>query len=483
MFALALSASPAFAGESWIRVETPHFVVLAELGPAAAQSIAIELERARPSFRAALGAPSEERLIRVLVFSSRARFEPFLPEFEGRARSLPGYSLSGPQRDYILLASDAERPTVLLHEYAHLYLHERYGSLPVWLDEGLAEFLASARTSGREGWLGEIHPRYVERLRREKLLPLEVFFSVNRQSPLYGDRESPNVFYAQAWAMAHFLLLGDAAPRFQKLVELAGGLAQGLVAPRAIASVFRIPPDRLETAFESYVRLDSWQRLRLELPLAEAAPVGVAAALEPELAFCLADVFAQAQRYDEARPRFQRAAERYPDWAPFHEELGWLALWQDDHRAAEEHFARAIAARSRDAEVWFLHAKLRFEQREKEKAEERPDAPFLSALRNDLLGAIRLKPDHARAHGLLGFTFLITRVETDDAIAELARAIALDPVDATYRIHLAQAYLQKRDWSTARRVLEQARAVATEPGARASIEQMLDYISHAAPRE
>lgn len=475
---LVLLIMPALlrAEERWLRVETPHFRVLARGGEPAARRTAAELEQVRRGWLAVSGPPAKERTVTAVVFSSRDEFEPFWPLFESLAQSVPGYSISGPQRSYVLLVADSDRQTLLLHEYAHVFFQQRYSHLPVWLDEGLAEFFAATRATERVMSLGEVHARYLPQLRKEKLLPLNVFFSVNKESPLYGDRSGPSLFYAQAWATAHFLLLGEATPQFAKLDALVRALNASAPAAKAIEQAFGVPAEQLERELESYVRRPLWPRLRVGLSAAGASDPTVRPATRAEMAFHFADIFAQSLRYDEARARLQQALTRDPDSAPFHELLGWMALWEKDHAKAEEHFARAIAARSEDTEVYFLRASLALERRDKGDGQSRPTPETLAAIREDLRGAIARNPSHARAHGLLGFTLLITRVETDEAIGELQRAIELEPSNPAYRIHLAQAYLQKEDWAAARRVLEEARAAAVEPGPRTSIEQMLHYV-------
>lgn len=482
LLVLLMLPGTARAADGWVRVESAHVSVLAHTTESSARRMASELESARRALRAALGAPEEDRVVHLVVFSSRREFEPFLPLFDGRPGSVPGYSLVGPQRNYILLAADTEPATVLLHEYAHLFLHQRYGHLPVWLEEGLGEFFSSARATERECWLGELHPRHLEQLRRAPLLPLNIFFSVTQRSPLYGDRKNSNLFYAQAWATAHFLLLGGARPEFGKLAELARALAAGQEAGKAISEVFGVPADRLGSSLQAYLQQATWPRLRLSLEARAPAPVEFSTATEREVAFHLADVFAQAERLDEARERLNTAAGRFPDFAPIEELLGWMALWRDDAAAAERHFERAIAAGSKDPEVLFLHAKLLFGRKLKEIEAEASNSAVLAVVQRELGRALVLNPRDARARDLLGFTFLISPAETDAAIREFEQAVALSPAVALYRVHLAQAYLQKGKLARAREVLEQALRLASEPGVRASIEQMLHYLTTVEPR-
>jgi hypothetical protein len=92
----------------------------------------------------------------------------------------------------------------LRHEVTHGYLHAVVPNLPLWLDEGLAEFFETPR--GRQG-LNEQHlawfrAQLARGAWRPDLLRLEGL-------PPSGDMSQAD--YAEAWAWAHFLLQSQPA--------------------------------------------------------------------------------------------------------------------------------------------------------------------------------------------------------------------------------------------------------------------------------
>jgi len=96
----------------------------------------------------------------------------------------------------------------LRHEVAHGYLHSVLPGLPLWLDEGLAEYFEVPR--GKRGW----HAMHIGELTgagrwEPDLARLESLTSVNEMSQMD---------YAEAWAWVH-LLLETTPPRREVLVN------------------------------------------------------------------------------------------------------------------------------------------------------------------------------------------------------------------------------------------------------------------------
>lgn len=87
----------------------------------------------------------------------------------------------------------------LRHESAHGYLHSVVPQIPLWLDEGLAEYFEVPR--GREG----LHAAHLKLLRRQaaggRWKP-----DLPRLEKLQSATELSQQDYAEAWAWAHLML-------------------------------------------------------------------------------------------------------------------------------------------------------------------------------------------------------------------------------------------------------------------------------------
>ena len=95
----------------------------------------------------------------------------------------------------------------LRHEVTHGYLHSVVPNLPLWLDEGLAEFYETPR--GSHG-LNKSHVFLLnESFRRGEWQP-----DLSRLESLENPTEMSQIHYAESWLWVHLLLEGDhACPR------------------------------------------------------------------------------------------------------------------------------------------------------------------------------------------------------------------------------------------------------------------------------
>jgi hypothetical protein len=133
----------------------------------------------------------------------------------------------------------------LRHEVTHGYLHAVVPNLPLWLDEGLAEFFETPR--GRQG-LNEQHlawfrTQLAQGAWRPNLVRLE-------QLPPAGDMNQAD--YAEAWAWVHFLLQSQPA-RLDVLRAYLADLRQEAQAEAISARLGRLGGD-LGSAVIDHVR-------------------------------------------------------------------------------------------------------------------------------------------------------------------------------------------------------------------------------------
>lgn len=153
-----------------------------------------------------LDLPPEGELIHVYLFNEQEQFQRFIaqryPQFPSRRAyflktdtTLAVYAFWGDQ-----VAED------LRHEVTHGYLHAVVPQIPLWLDEGLAEFFEVPR--GQCG-LNRQHLEYFRTrfVRRDWQPNLEQLERLDR--PLEMTLEQ----YAECWAWVHLLLEGPPAPR------------------------------------------------------------------------------------------------------------------------------------------------------------------------------------------------------------------------------------------------------------------------------
>lgn len=111
--------------------------------------------------------------------------------------------------DQILAWNSTDRERLfrtLRHECAHHYLDLALGAVPIWLDEGLAQYVSASKLETRRWEEGAPDPAAVSFLReyRDALTPLAMFLRLDDESFM----RAAGVHYPEAWAFVHFLRRG-----------------------------------------------------------------------------------------------------------------------------------------------------------------------------------------------------------------------------------------------------------------------------------
>lgn len=231
---LLLQCQAGPAASAWIRVNAPEFELLTNgAAPIAVEAVA-ELEGLQSDWhtlaRPARQAEPSQRMLRIVAFSSESEYQSFrINAFS------PAYFAGGWGQDTIVLGRLAKEnfPT-LRHEFVHHLIRTQWQRLPLWLEEGLADF-----HGGVDPAVAQVR---ADRLRRIGLLPLGELSLVVKSSPSYQNREAALQFYAQSWALTN-LLMTDPAYRSQAWT-LVDRLNQGESLERAVAFVYGrgLPP-------------------------------------------------------------------------------------------------------------------------------------------------------------------------------------------------------------------------------------------------
>lgn len=110
------------------------------------------------------------------------------------------------------------------HEGFHQFAYSRFaGDLPVWVNEGLAEFFGESVLVGRTLVMGQSNVRVLEDIRQDieegRIISFREMLTMSSQQWLDSvQRMSARTQYNQAWSMVHFLIYGDNA-RYQKAFE------------------------------------------------------------------------------------------------------------------------------------------------------------------------------------------------------------------------------------------------------------------------
>jgi len=180
-------------------VTTKHFVIQSDVRLEPDNVLVTELETLHAQVFDTLRLPEQRDAVHVYLFSDEASYRfymhttwrdlpPRRAYFVGTNRELAVYSFISPQ-----VMED------LRHEFTHGLLHATLQSVPLWLDEGLAEYFeVSASTPGAT------HAAHLRELRQadsENWSP-----NLYRLEMISDFRDLTQRDYAECWAWVHFML-------------------------------------------------------------------------------------------------------------------------------------------------------------------------------------------------------------------------------------------------------------------------------------
>ena len=420
----------------WHEARVAGFVIVSDAGERPTRSLAARLWRWRNTF--ALIWPQADpgtKPVVVLALKSMTTLCALLPSAcTGRHVKPAGLFLRGLDRDYLALALDAESfgsSDVLGHEFAHVLLDRHVEPLPLWLDEGIAELVATGDVG--QGGVGAPNSAYLTLLQQERWLPLPSLLSMGVTSPAYRDESLAPIFYAEAWVLVHYLELADRGEQAWRLTAFIGLLARGVPDTDAAVQAFG-NLSVLNRKLDDYVRSGRLQGTSAALPpLATPQNPAARRLSAAEVALALGDFLGHTDSSDESMRLLERAG-RDGLAAPSLERLSLVELRRKEFDAARRHADEALAL---DSTLVAAH----YARGAAIVAQPMPPEKAIDAAERDLREALKLDDGFAPAYSLLGTLLTIRNQRPDEALALIRRAVSLDPSVVLYRVALAHGLL------------------------------------------
>jgi tetratricopeptide (TPR) repeat protein len=246
------------------------------------------------------------------------------------------------------LDAEGEHPyAVVYHEYTHLLLSKAAEWLPLWLNEGLAEFYQNTDIHEKEVELGQTSPENIQLLREHRLLPLATLFAVDRNSPYYHEENKGSIFYAESWALTHYLCVKDYRQKTHRLSDY-GELLAKKVEPLAAATTAFGDLQQLERELDVYVQEGRFTYFRMKTTTEIDDSAFQAQVLtSPQADALRADFLAYTQRENEARTLLGRVLKQDPNDVSAHETMGFLAFQLGHIDEAKTWYGQAVQLDSR----------------------------------------------------------------------------------------------------------------------------------------
>jgi len=218
MGVVCLIGSVAAAGEPW--VETRHidsFRLRADFPLAAHETLFSELGRLRNDVSETLGVETVDHPVDLYLFGDRASYEAFLHRRYPKVPPRRALFIKTAASHVVCAYRSDVLDVDLRHESTHALLHAALRRVPLWIDEGLAEYFEMAPAERAAG-----HP-HLKTLADDPSLRVTPLAVLERKTKL---AEMGRNDYRDAWAWVHFMLHGPREAH-EELVGYLADLADG----------------------------------------------------------------------------------------------------------------------------------------------------------------------------------------------------------------------------------------------------------------
>lgn len=267
----------------WDRAETRkigNYWIKTDLPAAEANGLARHLNLMHKEYSRRLASlpPRSPTPMNVMIFKSRREYMDVLrTRYAVNATGTGGIFFANPSGSALAFWTESLTKSrilnVLQHEGFHQFAYTRFGSdLPVWVNEGLAEFFSESVLVNKTFIIGQSKPRVINAVKKaielNEHIPLRQMLMMSRESWGKALKDGKaSLQYHQSWSMVHFLVYGDRGRYTQRFEGYLRLINSGVQSEQAFIRAFETSD--LE-AFEN-----RWKKYALA-----AKPSGFVTALE-----------------------------------------------------------------------------------------------------------------------------------------------------------------------------------------------------------
>ena len=366
----------------------------------------------------------------IYVFKNPKALEPYMPyESEEERGRWASFFQSGQDSNYAMFSAawNADPRPHVYHSYIYDFIDSNFEELPVWYEVGVAGYYSTFQTDGSEARTGMVSEEYLERLRsRGMWLSLDRLLAAGRDSIEYKDPHNTGLFFAESWALAHYLMQGNPsrAPQLGQYLTL---LRQGKPQDEAFRQAFGTDYATLYGELNAYIRnnkrftYNRFQFAELKPPSeATVTPMSY-----EDVVVRLGDLLAHTKRFEQAERYYDSVFAANPSNPGALGGLAWVRRRQERKDEAAELARRAVAAGSTDYRVYYYDGLNRWDEigRTYDRSSSAQRA-LLEAARGAFRKSADLNPDFADALVMFGRTYRYEPpgADVDEGIAALERA-------------------------------------------------------------
>lgn len=455
----------------WDEITTPHFTVYSRLSTRAGRSTALEFEQIRAVFQQLF--PTLEvdpgKPFHIFLVEDKRDMVALLPSFWGNPSGKRPSGVFQPGFDKYYAVVLVERAKfsepVVFHEYVHLVNNMNFPVLPLWLNEGLAEFFEQTSVSRRGVTIGNMNAGHARRLYDQPMQPLADFFLVDHQSREYHTSDHSRIFYAQSWALTHYFLMDPVARERGYLTRFMEHLAFNRPLSTATSSAFGDVTE-LEREIVRYVRKNRFPKVTVKLPVKlDAAKFPVRPVASLEMAARVANFFAATHEMERGHAMLRQLRRRGVDHPLVDLGFGMVHLRRNNPQAALTALEAVLAVDQENVTAnYFAGRALNMTARQ---------ATAVNRAEFYLAAAIQVDPRFAPAYSELASLYSTYDEHRHKALPLVEHAVALERGNLDHRYVQFDVLMRSGQVDAAVKAAQLMLDIAPTAEARASIRDLL----------
>lgn len=468
--------------EDWLRIDGEDLTILTNASAERGEEIATALERFRAVF--ARLAPAIEldspQPTTLLAFRDQRSYAPYKTVADRGSSRILGQFISHNDGNYLTLDAGTELVSslsVIHHEYVHYFVRTSLHGVPLWFNEGLAEYYSTFVSEEDAVYIGGGVERHLEWLTKRGEFSLSEILGADTRSKAYHEPGKVGGFYALSWLMAHYLLSGD-GERLEQTAEFFYQVQGGDDVISAFEDAFELRLSDLEKELRRYVLEGDFTAARIPLKDLPATGSLRLRRLNPADAnFHLGDLLSHIGRRDGAEAHFQRALDLRPEHP---DSLAGMARLRDASSRFEEAeilYQEALEGGSLRPQT-FLHYGRHLLRMAGVAPVDGPGSrqELLARSRWSLEQAIELKGNYGEAWFLLGTSYGVGGGDPQEGLRALEKAHGLLPARLDVVAQLAQAYARLGRRGAARSLVDDLLRPRAEPEMVARVEDEVERL-------
>lgn len=466
----------AHSADNWVEVRSPHFTVISNASEKEARKVVDQFEQIRQMFHAAFASLRVDppQPIVIIAAKNENTMKLYLPEeweVKGHIHHAGLYQ-PAQDKDYVVLRLNTEGPNpfhVLYHEYTHALMRLNFTRLPLWLNEGIADFFGNSTLGDKEIRTGTIDSSHLYILTQQKLIPIPTLLEVEHDSPYYNESNRASVFYAESWAVVHYLMMDNEARQGQLLKNFLDTFNKSGDQVAAATQTFG-DLKKFAQKIEAYARQTTFRISVIKVGKDAADKnCSVRNLSAGEVLALRADFFAHHNRVEQAKPILEEALKSEPNLAMAHEAMGYYHYRRQEAEQADEEMLAAIQLGATGFGPLYFHGSLLAHQ------EERSEDSAQKA-REALQKAVQINPQFAPAYEALSRTYPHTPDGQKLAVNAAIKAAQLDPATLEYSIDLTYLLINNERDREAHIMVKRLLTAASSPDEKEKVNKLQRHL-------